>query len=78
MVGFFPKRFTTTRALECQEYKYNVVTVHNMCKQLSMPVKPEKEDGPATTILSLGLEQDSMALEVRLLQGKLKSKRTQF
>ena len=31
-----------------------------------MPVEPEKDEGPASTISFLGLELDSMAMEVRL------------
>ena len=38
-----------------------------------MPVEPEEDEGPATTISFLGLELDSVvALEVRLPQVKLK------
>lgn len=37
-----------------------------------MPVEPEKDEGPATTIGFLGLELNSVALEVRLPIDKLR------
>ena len=36
-----------------------------------MPLEEDKEEGPATTILFLGMELDSVKQEVRLPEGKL-------
>ena len=36
-----------------------------------LPVEPDKDEGPATTITFLGMELDSVALEIRLPQEKL-------
>ena len=36
-----------------------------------MPTEPEKEDGPATELVFLGMELDSINLEIRLPQDKL-------
>ncbi len=47
-----------------------------VCQQVGMPIEPEKDEGPATTITFLGLELDTIALEVRLPQEKLASLRT--
>ena len=41
-----------------------------------MPIEPEKDEGPATTISFLGLELDSVAGEIRLPQEKLQKLRT--
>lgn len=40
-------------------------------EETGLPVEPEKNEGPATTVGVLGLEQDTAALEVRLPQDKL-------
>ena len=39
---------------------------------LQMPIEPDKDEGPATTISFLGLELDTMAMEVWLPAEKLK------
>lgn len=44
--------------------------MHTVCNDVAMPVEPEKDEGPATTISFLGLELDSVALEVRLTPRK--------
>ncbi len=36
-----------------------------------MPTEPEKDEGPATEIVFLGMELDSEKLEIRLPQEKL-------
>ena len=38
-----------------------------------LPIDPAKTEGPATTITFLGLEVDSIALEVRLPREKLEN-----
>ena len=45
-------------------------------QEVAMPVEPEKDEGPASTISFLGLELDSMAMEVRLPQEKLRKLKT--
>ncbi len=41
------------------------------CAKANMPIEPEKNEGPSTTISFLGLELDSMTMELRLPQDKL-------
>jgi len=41
------------------------------CKKLGMPLEPNKEEGPSEVITFLGLEIDSINMEVRLPQVKL-------
>ncbi len=49
----------------------NVSAMLAMCAEANMPIEPEKNEGPSTTISFLGLELDSMTMEVRLPQDKL-------
>ena len=50
--------------------------MHTVCRKVGMPVEPENDQGPATTITFLGLKLDTVALEVRLPQDKLANLRT--
>lgn len=45
--------------------------MHDICEELGLPTEPEKDEGPATTIRFLGLELDTVTLEVRLPADKL-------
>ncbi len=65
--------FITVGAPQSMECGRNVEVMHAVCEEVGMPVEPEKDEGPATTITFLGLEIDSIALEVRLPQEKLQS-----
>ncbi len=58
--------------MECAR---NATVMKAVCQQVGMPIEPEKDEGPATTITFLGLELDTIALEVRLPQEKLASLR---
>ena len=49
----------------------NVLLMHSLCEQLGLPVEPEKDEGPTTTLSFLGIELDSNAMEVRLPEQKL-------
>ena len=49
--------------------------MHRVCEDAAMPIEPEKDEGPATTISFLGLELDSVAGEIRLPQEKLQKLR---
>ena len=42
-----------------------------VCEEAGMPTEPEKEDGPATELVFLGMELDSVNLEIRLPLDKL-------
>ncbi len=41
------------------------------CSMLGMPFDDAKEDGPAEVVTFLGIEVDTMNMEIRLLQAKL-------
>ncbi len=42
--------------------------MREVCRETGVPIEPNKDEGPATTI---GMELDTVALEVRLPQKKL-------
>ena len=68
--------FITVGAPGTSECESNSDLMHRVCGEVAMPVEPEKDEGPASTISFLGLELDSMAMEVRLPQEKLKKLKT--
>lgn len=61
-------RVGTAGSSECH---VNAEIMHDVCETLGLPVEPEKDEGPASTITFLGIEIDSMAMEVRLPKEKL-------
>ena len=50
----------------------NVAIMHAECAEVGLPIEPEKDEGPDACISCLGLELDTIALEIRLPQEKLK------
>ena len=56
---------------ESPECAQNAETMHEVAEMLGLPPEPEKDEGPATTISFLGMELDSVELEVRLPPEKL-------
>ena len=53
---------------ECSK---KVSIVKNILDVANMPTEPEKDEGPATVINLLGMELDSIRLEIRLSLEKL-------
>ncbi len=47
-------------------------TALNTCADLVLPVATDKVVGPATMLPFLGIQLDTMALQVRLLEDKLR------
>ena len=45
--------------------------MHMACTQMGLPVQPDKDEGPASTLSFLGIELDSVAMEIRLPPEKL-------
>ena len=62
--------FITVGVPESSECKDNAAIMHAVCVCLGLPVEPEKDEGPATTLTFLGIDIDSAAMEVRLSQMK--------
>ena len=56
------------RSLECKE---NLDTMRCTCRELNLPLAEEKSVGPATLLDFLGIELDTVQMEIRLPEGKL-------
>ena len=54
-----------------EEYARNAEVMHKTCEEANIPVEPEKDEGPARVITFLGLQLDTVKMEVRLPQEKL-------
>ena len=52
--------------------------MRHICEEVGLPVDPEEEEGPATTISLLGTELDTVALEICLPAEKLECLRTEL
>lgn len=70
--------FVTLGAPGSPECQQNTDIMHDTCDTVGLPGEPEKDEGPATTISFLGMELDSVALEVRLPQEKLHRMRAEL
>ena len=49
----------------------NTAVMHEVCTELGLPPEPEKDEGPATRLTFLGIEIDTVAMELRLPADKL-------
>ena len=62
--------FITVRP-NVEECARNAEVMHKTCEEANIPVEPEKDEGPARVITFLGLQLDTVKMEVRLPQEKL-------
>ena len=53
----------------------NLAIIKQACHDTGTPIEESKSVGPATTITFLGMELDSVSMEIRLPQDKLRSLR---
>ena len=58
---------------ECQRH---IRIVKEVCEEAGMPTEPEKEEGPMTELVFLGMELDSRQLVIRLPEEKLQRMRS--
>ena len=49
----------------------NFTLMHAACDQMGLPAEPEKDEGPATALPFLGIQLDSIAMEIHLPPEKL-------
>ena len=63
--------FITAGRPQSEECQRNFETMHEVCNETGTPVEQEKLEGPSTKITFLGMELDSMAMEIRLPTQKL-------
>ena len=52
--------------------------MHKLCEELGLPAEPDKDEGPAASISFLGMELDSIAMEIRLPHEKLSRMRSKL
>ena len=57
------------RSTECRE---NLQAITATCQKLGLPLKEEKVEGPATSLIFLGIQLDTLSMEMRLPDAKLK------
>ena len=70
-VAHYVDDFITIRDPESSECQENAAVMHIACDRVGFQVEPEKDEGPSMTIPFLGIELDSVALELHLPQDKL-------
>lgn len=70
--------FITVGAPGTSECKENCTEMHDTCNETGLPTEPTKDEGPATILGFLGMELDSVAMEVRLSQEKLTAMRVEL
>lgn len=63
--------FITIGAPQSEECAHNVAIMNTVCDETGIPIEPEKTKGPATSITFLGIEIDTVALEICLPHDKL-------
>ena len=62
--------FFTAGPAQSRCCQHNMDTMLGVCDQVGAPVKPEKVEGPSTTLGFLGIELDSIAMTARLPAAK--------
>ena len=55
---------------DTQDCHNALATTLSVCEQVCLPVAPEKTEGPVTTLSFLGIELDTVSLQLRLPQDK--------
>ncbi len=70
-VAHYIDDFVTLGMPGSTECASNVEQMHSACELMGLPREPEKDKGPATTLSFLGIEIDSIAMELRLPGDKL-------
>ena len=63
--------FITAGAPECEECSQNLSILTDTCDILCLPMAIDKQEGPTTCIIFLGIELDTEKLELRLPHHKL-------
>ena len=63
--------FITIGAPDSPECFQNMQTMQAICREAGLPLEPEKTVGPTTTLTFLGIEIDSVSLQLCLPHDKL-------
>lgn len=70
-LGHYMDDYVTVGSPGSGQCKAHVGIMKDVCEETGAPINPEKDEGPATTITFLGIELDTVKLEVRLPREKL-------
>ncbi len=71
-VAHYIDDFITLGVADSTECEHNATIMHEACARVGLAVAPEKDEGPTTALSFVGIELDSMVMEIRLPQEKLK------
>ena len=63
--------FITRGRASSNECKRNQRLMLKTCETMGFPIEAEKSDGPCSTLVFLGIELDTVAMEMRLPPDKL-------
>ena len=64
--------YITIGKAESDECKANMVTLLATCERLGVPIAPDKCEGPSTRLTYLGIEIDTVQMQLRLPEEKLR------
>ena len=64
--------FITVGAPRSDECFHSVAIMEDTCRECGMPIEFDKSEGPTTTLTFLGIELNTVALEIHLPLSKLK------
>ena len=67
--------FITIGAPSADECSHNLSVIKEACRETGVPVEDKKTEGPTTSLTFLGLQLDTVALEISLPRDKLVSLR---
>ena len=77
-VDHYVDDFVTVGKPRSDECARNARVMHRTCAAAGAPVEERKSEGPATQITSLGIEIDSIVMEIRLPADKLSNLQAQL
>ena len=75
-LGHFLDDFITAGAPSSGECSQNLSLLTSTCDILHLPMAVDKQEGPSTCLIFLGIELDTVGLELRLPHHKLLAKVT--
>ena len=70
-VAHYIDDFITLGSPSADECARNVQTMLQVCREAGVPIEESKSEGPASALTFLGIEIDSVAMEIRLPADKL-------
>ena len=65
--------FLTMGRAESDECQVNMALMHQTCHEAGLPLEPSKTQGPCPILTFLGIELDTISMEMCLPQDKLRN-----